>query len=622
MRFRRYVLVFTATALAAASAPGEATPTGYLDPGPVLAAATKAIGADRIDCIVASGNAYGGRVGQQRYVKVEGDWPLDLLSNFVRTMNWRAGAMREEFDRSPGETPASFKYGTGWMGGTPTQRHARQMFAVNGKVAWHRDGAQGSVGPIAADIAEMWQLDLWMNPVGFLKAAALPGANPLATWRWELGESGRDGPTSKPKKVSVVSINVLGKYRVTATIDEHHLIQRLQTRVADPVLGDMNFEQEFSPETYADLRDGMRFPVFWHSHQGYDDNFNTQTVSSGHNAFGGALRQLTVNQCDDAIAVPANLPQPADFAKIETRKLANDVYLIGGAPHNSVAIGFQDFVTVVEAPIGEQRSLAVIDAVTRLFPGKPIRYLINTHQHFDSLAGIRSYVHIGATIVTHSRNFALYNRDVINYTPRTIDPDLVSLMPPTEITEGYTYELVKENHVITDGKRLLYINYVQPLPHAEGMLMATLPAERLVIQADMVDTHEGVPDHPSDGATALYNMIQTLHYDVDRIVPIHGPPISWADFLKSTDVAKLPTDAVAGSASGTGLSIGSSIAELAADPRGRAILDRRIPGLTHHPLYEVFKALSLPQLAPNAPGEISQQQVAQVQSDLGELGRN
>lgn len=537
--FVRLAIALSATCAGfGAAQAATAIPAGYLDPKPILARATAAIGADRIRCLRAEGSAYGGRVGQERYVKVEGDWPIDRLGGYARYMNWQARAMREDFDRAPGQTPASFKYGVGWLGGTPLQRNTRQMFAVNGKIGWHRDGADAQPQPADPAIAEQWQLDLWMNPVGFLKAAALPGADPIAAWRWELGEQGRDGPTTVPKKVALVSIKVLGKYRMDATINENNLIQRLHTRFADPVLGDMNFEHEFTDETYAELGDGMRFPTAWHSHQGYDDNYNTQTVASGHNAFGGALGKLTVNQCEDAVTPPAGLAAPADYTRVETRRLAPDVYLLGGAPQNSVAVGFKDWVVVVEAPISEERSLAVIEAVAKLFPGKPIRYLVNTHQHFDSIGGLRTYVHVGATVVTHARNHAFYNRDVLNYVPRTVKPDLVSLMPPTELTEGYTYELVRENYAITDGRRIMYLNYVQPLQHAEGMLMATLPAEGLVIQSDLVNTHEGLPDRATDGAKALYRMVTAFSYPVREIVPIQGQPVSWTAFLEKTGVGK------------------------------------------------------------------------------------
>ena len=118
----------------------EARP-GYLDPEPVLEAAGKAIGADQIQCIRAAGTITGSRVGQQRWIQVEGDWPDDTLSNFVRELDWEAGTMRETFDRDPAlRLPASYKYGVGYFGGTPTQQNPTQIFAVSDGVAWHRDG--------------------------------------------------------------------------------------------------------------------------------------------------------------------------------------------------------------------------------------------------------------------------------------------------------------------------------------------------------------------------------------------------------------------------------------------------------------------------------------------------
>jgi hypothetical protein len=72
----------------------------------------------------------------------------------------------------------------------------------------------------------------------------MPGANPKAVWRWELGESGRDGATTIPEKVTVVSITMFGRYRVDATINKENMLQRIHTWVPDPVLGDMNYEHE------------------------------------------------------------------------------------------------------------------------------------------------------------------------------------------------------------------------------------------------------------------------------------------------------------------------------------------------------------------------------------------
>src|SRR5688572_814103 len=303
-------------------------PPGHVDPRPVLRAASEAIGVDKLKCVTIAGNAYAGIVGQQREAAWNIDWPRgEPLTNFTRTMNWEARTMREEFDRKPGQNPASWKYGSGWKGGTPIQRHSRQTFIVNGKHAWHIDGSAGT--PVAAppDDAERWQLDLWMNPHGFLKAAKLPGANPKAVWRWELGESGRDGHTTIPEKVTVVSITVLGKYRADATINKENMLQRIHTWIADPVLGDMNYEHEFTNDAYIDLGDGIRYPTVWHHHDGWDDNFGALNVTAGHNGFGGTFKNVKANACDATEPVPETIQKSTFSARVETDKLADGVYL-------------------------------------------------------------------------------------------------------------------------------------------------------------------------------------------------------------------------------------------------------------------------------------------------------
>jgi glyoxylase-like metal-dependent hydrolase (beta-lactamase superfamily II) len=512
---------------------GQQIQPGYVDPRPVLDAARKAIGTDNLKCVTISGTGYAGMVGQQRLNDKGVDWPRgEPLANYTRTMNWDARTMKEEFDRKPGLNPASWKYGVGWMGGTPIQQNPHQIFMVNGNLAWHLDGAGTTPIPTRPDDAEIWQLDLWLNPHGFLKAAMLPGANPKATWRWELGEMGRDGPTTTPERVTVVSITVAGKYRVDATINKENMLQRIHTWVPDPVLGDMNYEHEFTNESYINLGNGVRFPTTWHSHHGWDDNYQAQSYNAGHNGFGGNFKDIKPNACPDPVSVPDSVRQATFPVRVETERLAEGVYLLGGASHNSVAVEFKDFVAVVEAPLDEPRNLAVIEEIVRRIPNKPIRFLVNTHQHHDHIGGLRTYMHIGATIITHVKNFSFYTRDVLNYAPRTLRPDMVSLWPPTELAEGYYYEQVSENYVLSDGTRNLNIYYVQPLEHVEGMLMAYLPREQMVIEADLFDTHVPAPARATAANRTFYNQVQRLKLDVSTIVPIHGKPVPWAGFAK------------------------------------------------------------------------------------------
>jgi glyoxylase-like metal-dependent hydrolase (beta-lactamase superfamily II) len=532
---RGAVLAFV-VALTGVRVATQQLPPGYLDPGPILEAASAAIGADKLRCVTISGTAYAGAVGQQRESARNVDWPrVDQLANYTRIMNWETRTMREEFDRKPGLNPASWKYGVGWVDG-PLQQNQRQTFVVSGNQAWQMDGPIAPPVASPPDLAEIYQLDMWLNPHGFLKAARLPGANPKASWRWELGEMGRDGPVARPERVRIVSITVNGKYRVDATINRENLLQRIHTWVPDPVLGDMNYEHEFTNDSYIDLGNGIRFPTGWHSHQGWDDNYGAQATTAGHNAFGGTLKGVRANDCPGTVTVPDSVRQATFAVRVETQKLGNGVYLLGGGTHNSIAVEFRDFIAVFEAPLNEERSLAVIDEVVRLIPDKPIRWVINSHQHFDHVGGLRTYMHIGATIITHWKNYDFYNRDVLNYAQRTLKPDMVSLWPPTELAEGYFYEAIRENFVISDGTRNLNIHYINPLDHVEGMLIAYLPAERLLFEADIIDTNRPRPPAPTRDQTSFYNVVTRLGLNVAQIVPVHGNPMPWTEFAKAFTV--------------------------------------------------------------------------------------
>ena len=96
---------------------------------------------------------------------------------------------------------------------------------------------------------------------------------------------------------------------------------------------------------------------------------------------------------------------------VATEKIAEGIYNVaGGGATASVAVEFADFITVLEAPLSEARSLAVIEEVKKLIPNKPIKYLVNTHHHFDHSSGLRTYVAEGAIIVTHDVNKAFYQK--------------------------------------------------------------------------------------------------------------------------------------------------------------------------------------------------------------------
>ena len=64
------------------------------------------------------------------------------------------------------------------------------------------------------------------------------------------------------------------------------------------------------------------------------------------------------------------------------------------------------------------------------------------------------------------------------------------------------------------------------------------------------------------------------------------------------------------------LSVDTPIETIASTPQGKAVLERRLPGLCERPEYMMFKGMSLSKLADMSHGRISRAKVAVIQADL------
>jgi glyoxylase-like metal-dependent hydrolase (beta-lactamase superfamily II) len=180
---------------------------------------------------------------------------------------------------------------------------------------------------------------------------------------------------------------------------------------------------------------------------------------------------------------------------------------------------------MVDAPLDEERSLAVIAKTKELIPGKPITYLINTHSHLDHAGGLRTYVDEGATIVTLPMNQAFYER--VWRAPHTLNPDRLSLSKKTPKFET----VVNGKDVLPDSKRPVEVYQEIDMGHHDAIVMVYLPKEKFLIQADAwnteavtapyLDTIGGEFVNPY--IQNMYDNILRLNLDVAQIVPLHGP---------------------------------------------------------------------------------------------------
>ena len=485
----------------------------------VLQAAVKAMGTANVKTVQYSGTGWNTAVGQS-FSPAE-DWPRFEVTRYTRTIDYDAKFSREELTRRQGNNPPR------GGGGTPLQGEQQQVAVVKGNYAWNMD-AQNPVpqpGQYLAGIpvAEFRQLDILLTPHGFLKAAL--AANPTAI---SLTLPGSPGAITQNGKATLVSFTAMGKYRVNGTFNDQNLLELVQTWIANPVYGDMLYELRYT--NYKDFG-GVKHPTVLHIHQG------DPRLSVAHNSMEITLTNVQPNVSVPAVTVPDAVQKAtAPPVRAESQKLADGVWLIAGGTHNSLAVDFRDFVTVIEAPLNEERSLAVLGEVSRLIPNKPIRYVVNTHHHFDHSGGLRTYLAQGATIVTHQANREYYEQVLFNPAPRPLQPDRFSTFYPYFAggRRPLPIETVNQKYVLSDGVRTIDLYPVQGLNHAAGMLIAYFPKEKILVNADMyTPPAAGAPaPPPNDNMRSLQQNIQRLKLDVAQHVPIHGQPGTGQQFTQ------------------------------------------------------------------------------------------
>lgn len=221
--------------------------------------------------------------------------------------------------------------------------------------------------------------------------------------------------------------------------------------------------------------------------------------------------------------VPTNLEEKVD-------KLADGVYVIqnvAGQNQNSLAVGFADHVAVVEAPGSSDGADAVIKRIHELFPGKPIRYVAMTHHHGDHIGGMRSFIAEGATVVTTAAN-----RPVIEAMAASRQNDRLGKVP----REPEFLLLENGRRTLKDGARELQLIDIGPNPHAKEMVIAWLPAEKVVFQGDLFFVpNNDAPFGPPQPSTASFaKKLRELGLPAEKIAAVHGDTATIAQFREAT----------------------------------------------------------------------------------------
>ncbi len=241
---------------------------------------------------------------------------------------------------------------------------------------------------------------------------------------------------------------------------------------------------------------------------------------------------------DDSFRVNASgytevKPVPTTLEE-NVEKLADGLYVIqnvAGQNQNSLAVGFADHVAVVEAPGTSDGADAVIKRIKELFPGKPIRYVAMTHHHGDHIGGMRGFIAEGATVITTAAN-----RPVIEAMAAAKQNDRLSRNP----RKPEFLLLENGRRVLADKTRRLELVDIGPHPHAREMVIAWLPAEKVLFQGDLffVPNNDAPFGPPQPSTVAFAKKLKELGWPVARIANVHGRTATIEQFASATTTSQ------------------------------------------------------------------------------------
>ena len=128
--------------------------------------------------------------------------------------------------------------------------------------------------------------------------------------------------------------------------------------------------------------------------------------------------------------------------------------------------------------------------------------------------------------ITHDASKAFLEKSLS--APRTVQPDKLAKSGKKPVVEG-----MQEKRVLSDGTRTVELHLIQGTTHDDGIIMAYLPKEKLLVEADVytpAPPNTAPPATPNPNQVALHDNIERLKLSADQILPLHGRKVGMAEF--------------------------------------------------------------------------------------------
>ncbi len=230
--------------------------------------------------------------------------------------------------------------------------------------------------------------------------------------------------------------------------------------------------------------------------------------------------------------------QAAPEVQIKTTHLRDSLYLLQGQGGNVVAsVGDQGSFIVDDqfAPLSEKINAALV-----AIKDQPLRFVINTHWHFDHTGGNENFGKAGAVIVAHNNVRERMSTDQFMKTMDRLVPASPSVaLPVVTFDSEITLHVNDEVQVIhvaqahTDGDSLVYFKNANTLHMGDTYFNGLYP---------FIDTGSG---GSVDGLLAALKKALAITNDSSIIVPGHGPVTDRANLQSYHDMLRGFRDTIA-----------------------------------------------------------------------------
>ena len=212
-------------------------------------------------------------------------------------------------------------------------------------------------------------------------------------------------------------------------------------------------------------------------------------------------------------SIPEQQPDP-----LTRQEIADGVWLIGG--NNTYAM-FIDMGEYVFAAGGTAGIPERIESLRDVVGDKPLKYGMLTHHHSDHVLGVAAYESEGATLIAAAAHEQVARR-------------------AAEDGDALKVKLVEDRMTLEGANRTVEIIDIGPTAHTEHLLVAYLPEEGILFEADHFTMPRVGPVRPAVTSTRSFaEALSREELGVKMIYSAHSPRAGTMDDLRIALEAEL-----------------------------------------------------------------------------------